>query len=80
MGDEYAQSAILQGLSIDARDRFVISDPLRVLVFTSLFPSPGWPTQWVYHVNAVKALSEFCDVRVVAPIAWQRRLRGCGIW
>jgi glycosyltransferase involved in cell wall biosynthesis len=75
MGDEYAQSAILQGLSIDARDRFVTSDPLRVLVFTSLFPSPGWPTQWVYHVNAVKALSEFCDVRVVAPIAWQRRLR-----
>jgi glycosyltransferase involved in cell wall biosynthesis len=75
MGEEYAQSAILQGLSIDARDRFVTSDPLRVLVFTSLFPSPGWPTQWVYHVNAVKALSEFCDVRVVAPIAWQRRLR-----
>jgi len=75
MGEEYAQSAILQGLSIDARDRFVTSDPLRVLVFTSLFPSPGWPTQWVYHVNAVKGLSEFCDVRVVAPIAWQRRLR-----
>jgi glycosyltransferase involved in cell wall biosynthesis len=48
---------------------------MRVLVFTSLFPSPGWPTQWVYHVNAVKALSEFCDVRVVAPIAWQRRLQ-----
>jgi glycosyltransferase involved in cell wall biosynthesis len=48
---------------------------MRVLVFTRLFPSPGWPTQWVYHVNAVKALSEFCDVRVVAPIAWQHRLR-----
>jgi glycosyltransferase involved in cell wall biosynthesis len=75
MGEEYAQSAILQGLSIDARDRFVTSDPLRVLVFTSLFPSPGWTTQWVYHVNAVKALAEFCDVRVVAPIAWQRHLR-----
>ena len=48
---------------------------MRALVFTSLFPSPGWPTQWVYHVNVVTALAEFCDVRVVAPVWWQRRLQ-----
>src|SRR5436305_1486761 len=47
---------------------------MRVLVYTSLFPSPAWSTQWVYHRNAVIALAEFCDVRVVAPIPWAKYL------
>jgi glycosyltransferase involved in cell wall biosynthesis len=48
---------------------------MRVLVFTSLFPSPAWPTQWVYHVNLVRALSEFGRVTVVAPVALSKRVR-----
>jgi hypothetical protein len=47
---------------------------MHVLVFTKLFPSPGWPTQRIYHVNPVKALSEFSNV-FSRPDDWGLSLR-----
>src|SRR4051812_34760344 len=44
---------------------------MRALVFTSLFPSAREPNRGCFNLQQFQALTEFCEVRVVAPIAWR---------
>ena len=46
---------------------------MKVLVFSRIFPSPQEPGRGIYNFHRFKALAEFCDVRVVAPVpVWIR--------
>lgn len=42
---------------------------MNVLAFSRIFPSPQHPARGIYNLHRFRALSKFCDVRVVAPIA-----------
>ena len=48
---------------------------MNVLAFSRIFPSRQHPARGIYNLHRFKALSKFCDVRVVAPIAAWDRLR-----
>src|SRR5204862_6967242 len=52
----------------------------RILVFTSLFPTPLDPLMAAYNLQQVKALSRFCEARVLAPVQWfpVQRWHGAG--
>lgn len=43
---------------------------LRVLVFTSLFPTPEHRTHGVFKWQLVRELSDICDITVVCPLPW----------
>jgi glycosyltransferase involved in cell wall biosynthesis len=47
---------------------------MRALLFTNLFPSPHQPTRALFNLRRFQALSEFCGVRVVAPVPFRSRL------
>ncbi|MFO0758752.1 MAG: glycosyltransferase [Byssovorax sp.] len=49
------------------------NDPLKVLVFTTVFPSPALPTQGSFTPARLRPLLASCDLRVVSPTAWFRR-------
>lgn len=48
---------------------------LRVLVFTTVFPSPGLPLHGTFVLERVRRLAAVADIQVVAPIPWFRALR-----
>jgi glycosyltransferase involved in cell wall biosynthesis len=50
-----------------------VEQPLKVLVFTTVFPSPPLPTHGVFTPARVGPLEGPCEIRVVAPVAWFRR-------
>lgn len=51
----------------------LLEQPLKVLVFTTVFPSPPLPTHGVFTPARVGPLRSQCEIRVVAPVAWFRR-------
>lgn len=48
---------------------------LRVLVFTTVFPSAAQPLHGSFVLERIRHLAELAEVRVVAPITWYRALR-----
>ena len=46
--------------------------PLRVLVFTTVFPNPALPLHGLFVFERIRHLADLADVRVVAPVAWYR--------
>jgi teichuronic acid biosynthesis glycosyltransferase TuaC len=57
---------------------------MKVLVFTTVYPSPAQPTHGVFVRERVRQLAERADVRVVAPVPWHRTGKGGvthrGVW
>lgn len=49
---------------------------LRVLVFTTVFPSRGQPLHGTFVLERVRHLAALADVEVVVPVPWHRA-RGC---
>ncbi len=49
------------------------AQPLKVLVFTTVFPSPALPTQGIFTPARIGPLKDDCEIRVVSPTAWFRR-------
>jgi glycosyltransferase involved in cell wall biosynthesis len=52
---------------------------LNILALSYLFPNPAQPAYGIFVLNRLKAVREFCNVRVIAPIQWYpliSRLRG----
>src|SRR5438874_111967 len=47
---------------------------LRVLVFTTVFPTPGMPLHGTFVLERVRRLAVLADIEVVAPIPWFRAL------
>ena len=47
---------------------------MRVLVYTSIFPSSREPIRGIYCMYRVRALASYCDVQVVCPVTWTKRL------
>src|SRR5437762_14158966 len=45
---------------------------LRVLVFTTVFPSPGMPLHGTFVLERIRRLAVLANVEVVAPIPWFR--------
>jgi glycosyltransferase involved in cell wall biosynthesis len=46
---------------------------VNVLAFSRIFPSLQHPARGIYNLHRFKALSKFCNVRVIAPISvWDR--------
>lgn len=43
---------------------------MKVLTFTSLYPNNQEPLLGIFNQERVKALSEFCEVKVVAPVPY----------
>lgn len=52
------------------------SQRLKVLVFTTVFPSPGLPLHGTFVFERVRHLAELADIRAVAPVAWYRAFAG----
>ncbi len=50
-------------------------NPIRVLLFSNLYPSAREPTRGVFNLNRFRALAGHCEARVVAPLPWWTRLR-----
>ena len=46
---------------------------MRVLVFTTVFPSSASPLHGVFVAERVHHSAQHADVKVVAPVAWFRR-------
>ena len=46
------------------------STPLRVLLFTNLFPNPVDGTRGIFTEQLARELGEICDVTVVCPLPW----------
>lgn len=55
-------------------------EPLRVLLFSNLFPSAREPTRGLFNLQGFRALARYCEVRVVAPLPWWTRLSDPGAW
>ena len=53
---------------------------MRALLFTHLFPSRYEPTRGVYNLRGFGALASFCDVELVVPVAFWRRVRRPRDW
>ena len=53
---------------------------MRALLFTHLFPSRYEPTRGFYNLGGFGALASFCDVEIVVPVAFWRRLRRPRDW
>ena len=62
----------------DDNDRLALIEPvrvprrLRVLVFTTVFPSRGLPLHGIFVLERVRHLAALADVEVVAPVPWHR--------
>lgn len=54
-----------------------VSRRLRVLIFTTVFPSRTQPLHGVFVLERVRHLAALADVEVVAPVPWHRA-GGCG--
>ncbi len=54
--------------------------PIRALLVTNLFPSRREPTRGIFHLNGFRALSRYCEVRVLVPVRWWSRLRTPREW
>lgn len=48
-----------------------VKDKLRVLVFSTVFPSPADPLHGQFVLERVRALAPRARVRIVAPVAWR---------
>lgn len=48
----------------------------RVLVFTTVFPSPLYPVRGLFVYERVRHAARLAAVRVVAPVPWFRRMPG----
>ncbi|HWP47806.1 MAG TPA: glycosyltransferase family 4 protein [Candidatus Limnocylindrales bacterium] len=48
---------------------------MRILTFTTLFPSYGSPLHGLFVKARMEAVAEYCQVEVVAPIPWFSSLR-----
>src|SRR5947207_4202502 len=57
-----------------ARNLSPSSSRLRVLVFTTVFPSPGMPLHGTFVLERIRRLALLADIKVVAPIPWFRAL------
>jgi len=44
---------------------------MRVLAISNLFPNARQPNRGVFNLQQWAALRQSCEVRVIAPIAWQ---------
>ncbi|HEV2172461.1 MAG TPA: glycosyltransferase [Nitrospira sp.] len=45
-----------------------------MLVFTTVFPSPGFPLHGTFVLERTRHLASLADIRVVAPVPWYRSL------
>jgi len=52
---------------------------LRVLVFTTVFPSAVLPLHGTFVLERTRHLAKLADIQVVAPIAWFRTIRRRGL-
>src|SRR5690348_9917746 len=52
--------------------------PLRVLTFTRLFPNSEQPLHGIFVDQRIRALSQLCELQVVAPVPWTPRTRLLG--
>lgn len=52
---------------------------LNVLLFTNLYPTPQDPTRGLYNLYNFKALSQYCDTRMVTPLPWWGRWKSPGL-
>src|SRR5436190_5152772 len=48
---------------------------MKLLVITSLYPSPTEPSKAPFNYQTIEALSRFCDVRVISARPWWTRVR-----
>ncbi|MEQ1757834.1 MAG: glycosyltransferase [Vicinamibacterales bacterium] len=53
---------------------------MNALVLSNLFPSADEPGRGLFNLRGFAALAEFCDVRVVVPVAAWRHLGSPGRW
>ena len=53
---------------------------MRALLFTHLFPSRYEPTRGIYNLRGFGALASFCEVEIVVPVTFWRRLRRPRDW
>jgi glycosyltransferase involved in cell wall biosynthesis len=53
---------------------------MRVLLFTSIFPTPSTPVRGIYSAYRFAALGRHCDVRAIAPLPWWTFLGATGNW
>ncbi|HLV79622.1 MAG TPA: glycosyltransferase, partial [Chthonomonadaceae bacterium] len=51
---------------------------MKVLLFTTLYPSSRRPARGLFNLQSFCALSRYCEARVVVPIPWWQRLRWPG--
>ena len=47
---------------------------LKVLLLTNLYPTPQDPTRGVYNLHNFRALSRYCETRMVTPLPWWSRI------
>lgn len=48
---------------------------MKVLLFTTLYPSSRRPARGLFNLQSFRALSRYCEARVVVPVPWWQRLR-----
>ena len=44
--------------------------PMRVLLYTNLFPTPQEPTRGIFTWQLVQEMRQMCDLTVVCPLPW----------
>ncbi len=50
---------------------------MKILVITHIFPNHLEPTGGIFNKYQVRALAEYCEIKVIAPIPW---FPGCGLF
>lgn len=53
---------------------------MKTLLFTNLYPFAQAPTRGMFHVHVFRALTRYCEGRVVAPLPWWSRIKRPGEW
>ena len=55
----------------------IASNPVKILVFTTLFPNNVWPNHGIFVKERMSAVSRLkgCDLRVVAPVPYHPPIR-----
>lgn len=53
---------------------------MKALLLSNLYPSRREPTRGTFNHQLFGALSQFCDVRVIAPLPWWSRMKHPSEW
>lgn len=51
---------------------------MKILILTQIYPSSLQPTRGPYNFNTFRALSQYCETRVIAPRPWWGRVKRPG--